>query len=159
MRLLAMNYSKGNGLPLRNKETIATIIIDYAFHLHQELGPGLLESVYEVILPKQLQDLGLAVERQKPVPIIYAGCHFDEGFRADLYVENSVVVELKSVENLSPVHSKQVLTYLRLLNLPLGLLINFGASTFKEGVRRIVNGPQSFESSPLRVNQATGFTL
>jgi iron complex transport system substrate-binding protein len=117
------------------------------------LGPGLLETVYEVVLAKLLKEQGLKVERQKSIPIRYAGCSFEEGFRADLVVEGLVLVELKSVESLSPVHSKQVLTYLRLLDLPLGLLINFGAASFKEGCKRIVNGRQSFVSSCLRVNQ------
>ena len=137
----------------KEKEEMAAILVDCAFRLHRDLGPGLLETVYEVVLAKMLRDQGLAVERQKPIPIQYAGFTFEEGFRADLIIEDIVLVELKSVENLAPVHSKQVLTYLRLLNLPLGLLINFGAATFKEGCKRIVKGPQSFASSCLRVNQ------
>jgi len=136
-----------------DKEEIASILVDCAFRLHRDLGPGLLETVYEVVLEKMLRDQCLEVERQKPILIRYAGFIFEEGFRADLIIEGIVLVELKSVENLAPVHSKQVLTYLRLLGLPLGLLINFGAATFKEGCKRIVNGPQSFASSCLRVNQ------
>ena len=120
-------------------EEITTTVVDTAFHLHQDLGPGLLETVYEAVLEKMLMDRGLAVERQKPVPIEFAGITFEEGFRADLVVENCLVVELKSVEKLAPVHGKQLLTYLRLMNLSLGLLINFGAARFKEGVRRVVN--------------------
>ena len=116
----------------------------------------MLESVYDAVLAKMLGGRGLQVKRQVPVPIRVMGMTFDEGFRADLLVENQLLVELKSVENLSPVHSKQVLTYLRLLNLPLGLLVNFGAPTFKDGCRRIVNGPQSFVKSRLRVNQDLG---
>ena len=104
------------------------------------------------MLAKLIEERGLRVQRQQPITISYAGFTFVEGFRADLIVEDVVLVELKSVENLAPVHSKQVLTYLRLLSLPLGLLINFGAATFKEGCKRIVNGPQSFVSSCLRVN-------
>lgn len=138
----------------RNKEELSRIVVDCGFQLHKELGPGLLETVYEVVLARMLQDRGLAVRRQVPVPIAVMGLKFDEGFRADLLVEDLLLVELKSVENLAPVHSKQVLTYLRLLNLQLGLLINFGAATFKEGCKRIVNGPQSFVSSCLRVNQS-----
>lgn len=138
----------------RDKEEIASILVDCAFRLHRDLGPGLLETVYEVVLAKMLRDQGLMIERQKPIPIEYAGFAFDEGFRADLIIEGIVLVELKSVENLAPVHFKQTLTYLRLLSLPLGLLINFGSATFKEGCKRIVNGPQSFASSRLRVNQA-----
>jgi len=137
----------------RDKEEVANLVVDCAFHLHKELGPGLLESVYEVVLAKRLEKQGLKVERQKPVPIVVDGLKFDEGFRADLIVEGLLLIELKSVENFAPVHSKQVLTYLRLLQLPLGLLINFGSEVFKDGVKRIVNGSQSFESSPLRVNK------
>ncbi len=127
--------------------------MDCGYRLHLEAGPGLLESVYEVVLAKMLEQKGLRVRRQVPVPIQLMDLHFDEGFRADILVEDTLLLELKSVEKLLPVHSKQVLTYLRLLNLPLGLLINFGAPTFKEGCHRIVHGPQSFVSSCLRVNQ------
>ena len=136
----------------KDKEALAAIAVDCGYHLHQELGPGLLESVYEAVLAKLLENKGLIVKRQVPVPISFMGLNFDEGFRADLLVEDALLIELKSVEALAPVHSKQLLTYLRLLNLPLGLLMNFGAAVFKDGVRRIVNGPQSFVSSPLRVN-------
>jgi len=139
--------------PRRDKEEISAVVVDCAFRLHRDLGPGLLETVYEVVLAKLLKEQGLRVERQKPIPIRYAGFSFEEGFRADLIVDGVVLVELKSVESLSPVHSKQVLTYLRLLDLPLGLLVNFGAASFKEGCKRIVNGPQTFVSSCLRVNQ------
>jgi iron complex transport system substrate-binding protein len=137
----------------RDKEQVAAVVVDCAYRLHRDLGPGLMETVYEVVLAKMLQEQGLVVERQKPILIRYGGYTFEEGFRADLLVDGLVLVELKSVENLSPVHSKQVLTYLRLLDLPLGLLVNFGSATFKEGCKRIVNGPQSFVSSCLRVNQ------
>ena len=107
--------------------------------MHRDLGPGLLESVYEAILEKILIERGLSVERQKRVTFDYAGLHFDDGLRVDLLVERSVVVELKSVDKLAPVHSKQVLTYLKLLDLRVGLLINFGGATLKEGLKRIVN--------------------
>jgi iron complex transport system substrate-binding protein len=137
-----------------DKEALARIVVDCGFRLHKELGPGLLESVYEGVLAKMIEDCGLRLRRQVPVPIHFMNLHFDEGFRADILVEDLLLLELKSVENLAPVHSKQALAYLRLLHLPLGLLINFGASTFKEGIKRIVNGPQSFESSCLRVNQS-----
>ena len=130
------------------------MVVDAAFQLHKELGPGLLESVYEVVLAKMLAERGLRVERQSPVPIVFHGCRFEEGFRADLIVEGKLLIELKSVEFLQPVHGKQVLTYLRLLDLRMGLLINFGAATFKEGVKRIVNSHQDFASSRLRVNQS-----
>ena len=140
----------------RNVEELSALIVDCGYHLHVELGPGLLEAVYEVVLAKMIEERGVQVKRQVPAPIQFMGLKFDEGFRADLIVNDLVVVGLKSVENLAPVHSKQVLTYLRLLNLPLGLLINFGAATFKEGCKRILNGPQSFVSSCLRVNQKGG---
>lgn len=139
-----------------NIEEVSEIIVDCGFRLHVEVGPGLLESVYEVVLAKMLVDRGLRVKRQVPVPIKLMGMKFDEGFRADLIVHDSVLVELKSVENLTVVHGKQVLTYLRLLNMPLGLLINFGAPTFREGVKRIANNHQNIASSRLRVNQNGG---
>jgi GxxExxY protein len=137
----------------RDKEELSRIVVDCAYRMHVEIGPGLLESVYEAVLEKLLQQKGLKVERQKLIPIALMGLSINEGFRADLIVEDLLLVELKSVEKIAPVHFKQVLTYLRLLNLPLGLLINFGAGTFKEGCKRIVNGKQDFVSSCLRVNQ------
>jgi iron complex transport system substrate-binding protein len=114
------------------------------------LGPGLLETVYEAILTKLLEDKGLQVERQKPVPIRYQGVELNEGFRLDILLEKELVIELKSVENIHPVHSKQLLTYLRLMDLPLGLLINFGAPLMKEGLHRVVNKHTNFASSRLR---------
>lgn len=137
----------------RNIEELSAIVVDCAYHLHLEAGPGLLETVYEVVLAKMLEARGLRVKHQMPIPIHLMGLSFEEGFRADLLIEDLLLIELKSVENLSPVHSKQVLTYLRLLNLPLGLLINFGAATFKEGCKRIVRNHRDFASSRLRVNQ------
>ena len=137
----------------RDAEELSGIVVDCGYKLHVEAGPGLLESVYEVVLAKMLTEQGIMVRRQVPVPIQLMGLTFDEGFRADLLVENQLLIELKSVENLAPVHSKQVLTYLRLLKLPLGLVINFGAPRFKEGCKRIFKAPQSFVSSCLRVNQ------
>lgn len=137
----------------RNVEEISAMAVDCGYRLHVEVGPGLLESVYEAVLEKLLVDQGLRVERQKIIPVNVMGLSLNEGFRADLVVEDLLLIELKSVENLAPVHSKQVLTYLRLLNLPLGLLLNFGAATFKEGCKRIANKHQDFASSRLRVNQ------
>lgn len=137
----------------KNVEELSAEVVDAAYHLHVALGPGLLESVYEVVLAKDLERRGLFVERQKPIPIIYDGLRIDEGFRADLLVETQLLVELKSVETLHAVHSKQVLTYLRFLNLQLGLLINFGAPTFKAGVHRIVNKHTDIASSRLRINR------
>jgi len=114
---------------------LSALIVDCGYRLHVELGPGFLESVYEVVLAKMIKDGGVSVNRQVSGPIQFMGMKFDEGFRADLIVDGLVGVELKSVENVAPVHSKQLLTYLRLLKMPLGLLINFGAATFKEGVK------------------------
>ena len=121
---------------------IAKIVVDAAFQIHTKLGPGLLESVYEVVLLTQLKKRGLRAERQVPVPIRFEDLTFDEGFRADIIVEDKVIVELKSVEQTAPVHKKQVLTYLRLADKRLGLLINFGAALLKDGVTRLVNGLQ-----------------
>jgi GxxExxY protein len=114
-------------------------ILDFAFEIHTELGPGLLETVYEVVLAHELREIGMEVERQKPIPITYRGIQFDEGFRADLIVENKVIVELRSVESLQPVHAKQVLTQLRLADLRLGYLINFGEEHLKHGIKRLAN--------------------
>ena len=119
---------------------IASLIMDASFQIHRELGPGLLESVYEAVLARLLSEKGLAVERQVPVKIQFNGIVFDEGFRADLVVENKVIVELKSVEHLQAVHAKQLLTYLRLTGCKLGLLINFGENLLKDGFKRVVNG-------------------
>ena len=119
---------------------IAKITVDAAFHLHKRLGPGLLETVYEVVLANMLQRRGLKVERQVRVAIVFDGIKFDEGFRADLVVEDKVIVELKSVEKVVPVHKKQLLTYLRLADKRLGLLINFGAELIRDGISRVVNG-------------------
>jgi GxxExxY protein len=120
-------------------EFLATTAIDCGFKLHTGLGPGLLESVYEALLCESLKARGLRVERQKPIDIMYEGVSLNEGFRADILVEGRLLIELKSVERIAPVHGKQVLTYLRLLHLPLGLLMNFGAATFKEGIKRVSN--------------------
>lgn len=120
-------------------ENLARDVVDCGFKLHERLGPGLLESVYEVCLAHSLAKRGLSVERQKPVAIRYDDLIFDEGFRADLVVEGMLVVELKSTEAHSPVHAKQLLTYLRMMDLPLGLLMNFGAARYKDGVRRLAN--------------------
>jgi len=119
---------------------IGTIIVDTAVHLHKALGPGLLESVYEVILASRLRKQGLQVERQVSVPIEFEGEYFDEGFRADLIVEGKVIVELKSVEKVNPAHKKQLLTYLRLTDSKLGYVLNFGDELMKQGISRIIDG-------------------
>jgi GxxExxY protein len=122
-----------------NEELIGSIIVDTAVNLHKELGPGLLESVYEVVLSKLLSQRGLFVHRQVSVPIKYAGEHFDEGFRVDLFIEGKVIIELKSVEKIIPAHQKQLLTYLKLTDTKLGFILNFGAAIMKDGINRIVN--------------------
>jgi len=134
-------------------DEITGIVIDESIRIHRELGPGLLESVYEVVLARALQRRGLQVERQKVVKFEYDGMVFDEGLKVDLLVEGCVVVELKSVERLAPVHSKQTLTYIRLMKLNVGLLINFGGETLKEGLKRIVNQLAREQSSALRINR------
>ena len=123
-----------------NENEIGAIIVDEAVHLHQALGPGLLEVVYEAVLADILQKRGLVVERQRAIPIVYEGHKFDEGFRADLIVQGKVIIELKSVEKLHPVHKKQVLTYLKLTGLKLGYLLNFREAIMKTGIVRILNG-------------------
>lgn len=115
-------------------------VVDAAVLVHRELGPGLLEVVYEVALEKELESRGLRVQRQVPIPIKYKGLRFDEGFRADLIVEDKVILELKSVEQLNKVHHKQLLTYLKLTELKLGFLLNFGSALMKDGISRIANG-------------------
>jgi len=122
-----------------DENEIARHIVDAAYHIHRKLGPGLLESVYETVLAFEIEKRGLTVKRQVPVSIEYEGIRFEEGFRADLIVEDKVIVELKSVENVSPVHKKQLLTYLRLTDSRLGLLINFGCALIRDGISRIVN--------------------
>jgi GxxExxY protein len=123
-----------------NENELAKKILNAAFLVHTKLGPGLLESVYEVTLAHELRKTGLQVERQRPMPITYDGILFEEGYRADLLVESKVIVELKSGAALSAVHSKQVLTQLRLSGLKLGLLINFGETHLKNGIKRLING-------------------
>lgn len=123
-----------------HENEIAKIVMDEAFAIHRAVGPGLLETVYEVILTHRLDASGLRVQRQAPMPITYEGIHFDEGFRADIMVNDSVIIELKSVEQMQRVHAKQLLTYLRLTGCRLGLLINFGEHLLKDGFKRVVNG-------------------
>jgi GxxExxY protein len=119
---------------------IGTQVIEAAIEMHRELGPGLLETVYEIVLARELTNRGLKVERQVPVAIVYKGLRFDEGFRADLIVEGKVILELKSVERVSAAHKKQVQTYLRLTGCKLGYLLNFGEEMMKTGVTRCVHG-------------------
>lgn len=118
---------------------ISKIIVDTCFHIHKEIGPGCLESVYEEILFFELTNKGFFVERQKAIPVIWKNLKMEMGFRADLIIENKVIIELKSVEILAPVFPKILLTYLRLTNKKLGLLINFGEKYIKDGITRVVN--------------------
>lgn len=120
-------------------EALAKVAIDCGFKLHKGLGPGLLESVYEILLFEALKDRGLFVEVQKVIPISYNGRVLEQGFRADVLIERCLLIEIKSTEKHAAVHAKQVLTYLRLMKLPLGLLMNFGMETFRDGVKRLAN--------------------
>jgi GxxExxY protein len=144
---------------MRDIDEVTGDVLDVALRLHRELGPGLLESVYEILLAGRLRDLGYRVDTQRAINAEFEGISFAGAFKADLFVENRLLVEIKSVERLAPVHSKQLLTYLRLIKQPVGLLINFGGETLKEGVRRIVNDYSSSApplSSPrLRVNDSS----
>ena len=119
---------------------ISKIIVDVSYKIHTKLGPGLLESVYEAILYHELVKRGLSVERQKPIPVIWDDIFLDIGFRTDLIVENKVIIEIKSVEQISRVHPKQLLTYLRITKIKLGLLINFNEALIKDGITRVVCG-------------------
>lgn len=125
---------------MKTENEIAKDVLNAAFKVHTNLGPGLLESVYEAVLAYELTKRGLSARRQVPVPIRYEELIFDEGFRADLVVDEKVIVELKSVEAVATVHAKQVLTQLRLSGHRLGLLINFGQVHLKDGIKRLVNG-------------------
>ncbi|PBJ06765.1 GxxExxY protein [Flavobacterium sp. ACN6] len=118
---------------------ISSIVVDVCYRIHVKLGPGLLESVYEAILYHELVKRGLNVERQKPLPVIWDGISLDIGFRADLIVENKVILEIKSVEQIIEVHGKQVLTYLKITKMKLGLLINFNVPIIKLGIKRVVS--------------------
>jgi GxxExxY protein len=126
-------------------EELARAVIREGLELHREFGPGLLEGVYETLLEIRLLGKGLQVERQRQFDVAYAGVIVPNGFRIDLLVEQTLVVELKSTEKLAPVHFKQVLTYLKILKLPLGLLVNFGAATFREGIHRVANDYRAFD--------------
>ena len=120
-------------------EELARTVVDCGYHLHRDIGPGLLESVYEILLCAELEARGVRVQCQLAVPIEHRGILIENAFRADILIEDSLLIELKSTEMHAPVHAKQLLTYLRLMKLPLGLLINFGCASYKDGVRRIAN--------------------
>jgi GxxExxY protein len=134
-------------------DEITGAVVEASIRIHRGLGPGLLESAYEFLLAASLERRGLRVQRQLPLSFSFDGMHFEDAFRIDLLVEECVIVEVKSVERMAAVHGKQLLTYLRLSNLRVGLLLNFGAGTMKEGLKRIVNDLDPSASPRLRVNQ------
>jgi GxxExxY protein len=138
---------------MKKLDEITGAIIDASVGIHRKLGPGLLESVYEAVLARALAQRGLRVERQRGIRFEYEGMIFEEGFRADMIVEEVVLVELKSLAKLGVVHGRQTLTYLRLMGLPVALLINFGAGTLREGLRRFANDLPPSDSPLLRVNR------
>ena len=154
--LLTRRRGDAEGARVKDIDEISGDVVDVALRLHRELGPGLLESVYETLLAGKLENMGYAVVRQEPIGIEFEGVRFEAAFRIDLLIDGRLIVEVKSVERLSPVHGKQLLTYLRLMKQPVGLLINFGGETLKEGVRRIVNDYRPSASPRLRVNKPTG---
>lgn len=123
-----------------HENEIGTIVVDSAIQVHRALGPGLMESVYQIVLGWELKKRGLQIESEVLVPIVYRGVTFDQGFRADIIVNHKVVLELKSVERVTPAHKKQIQTYLRLTNKKLGYLLNFGEALMKDGITRSVNG-------------------
>jgi iron complex transport system substrate-binding protein len=128
-------------------ELLARRAVERGLFVHRELGPGLLESVYEAVLATGLAREGFRVERQKLVPMTFEGITYAESFRLDIVVEGTLIIEVKSTERNLPVYSKQLLTYLRLTEQPVGLLMNFGYPTFREGLKRVVNGPADFKSA------------
>jgi GxxExxY protein len=134
---LGVDWGAANVTQKENE--IAKAVVDAAYKIHTTLGPGLLESVYQVVLAHELRRRGYQVQREKSIPIKYEDITFDEGFRADLVINENVIVELKCVEEVSPAHKKQLLTYLRLTNMRLGLLINFAEELIKNGITRVVN--------------------
>ena len=138
---------------MRDIDVVSGDVLDLSFRLHRDLGPGLLESVYETVLAGKLMESGYRVDRQMPIDICFEGTLFDAAFRIDLLVDHRLLVEIKSVERLNAAHAKQLLTYLRLTGQSVGLLINFGGATLKEGVRRIVNDHKPSASPRLRVNR------
>ena len=144
-----MQYAEARSLEL---DDITGVIVDSSLRIHRTLGPGLLESLYECLLAFELRRRGLTAERQRLISFSYDGIDIEDAFRADLLVEACVIVEVKSVERLAPVHTKQLLTYLRLTNLRVGLVLNFGAETMKEGVKRVVNNYTASSPSLLRIN-------
>ena len=141
---------------MRDIDQVSGDVLDVALRLHRDLGPGLLESVYEALLAGRLAKMGYSVSRQQVIDIEFDGVRIEGAFKLDLMVDGRLIVEIKSVERLLPVHAKQLLTYLRLTQQPVGLLINFGGETLKEGVKRLVNNHISASSAPLREQKTYG---
>jgi len=141
---------------MKDIDSISGDVIDISLRLHRELGPGLLEVVYETVLAARLAEMGYEVSRQVAVPIEFEGLRFDAAFRIDLLIDRRLIVEIKSVERFNPAHAKQLLTYLRLMGQPVGLLLNFGGETLKEGIRRLVNNHTPSAPPRLRANKVTG---
>jgi GxxExxY protein len=141
---------------VRDIDRISGDVIDVAIRLHRDLGPGLLETVYEMVLAGKLAAMGYTVLRQHPVNIDYDGLHFPAAFRIDLLIDHRLIVEIKSIERLNAAHAKQLLTYLRLTGQSVGLLINFGGATLKEGLRRLVNNHVPSAPPRLCANQING---
>ena len=135
---------------MMHENEVAKIVVDVAYQIHSRLGPGLLESVYEAVMAHELRKRGLQVEVQVPIPVEWDGVRLEVGFRADLIVERCVIVELKSIEQVHPVHKKCLLTYLRLADRRLGLLINFGTELIKDGISRVVNKLSEEDLTPRR---------
>lgn len=136
-------------------EQLSAIAVDCGLKVHIELGPGLLESAYEAVLAHLLEQKGLSVERQKAIPITYGELVIDQGFRADIIVEGKLLIELKTVERLLPVHARQVMTYLKFTGLHLGLLMNFSGATFKEGLKRLAYNHVDTSESNLTINHSS----
>lgn len=134
-------------------DDITGAVLDEAIAIHRELGPCLLESVYEVVLAAALEQRGLRVDRQRPITFSFRNIQFEDAFRADLIVEDLVIVELKSVDQLAPVHTKQILTYMRLADVRVGLILNFGAETMRQGIKRVVRDLSPPSSAAIRVNR------
>ena len=143
---------------MKDIDEISGEVIDVALRIHRDLGPGLLESVYETVLAGKLTEMGYKVDRQKPIDIEFEGQRFLAAFRVDLVIDNRLLVELKCADALNKAHLKQLHTYLRLTKQPVGLLINFAGATLKEGIRRVVNDHSPSASPRLHVNQLKGLT-
>ncbi len=138
---------------MQDIDVVSGDVLNLSLRVHRDLGPGLLESVYETVLAGKLASMGYDVERQKPIDIMFEDMRFEAAFRIDLLVDHRLLVEIKSVERLNPSYGKQLLTYLRLTGQAVGLLINFGGATLKEGGRRVVNDHKPSASPRLRVNR------